>query len=134
MKFIAKSCLVLGLLVLHSFTSCEEPIKAGTVLHINSEAQFDNLVLNNNVIVDFYASWCGPCKILAPIFDSVAKEFDTVIFIKLDIDRFKNISNRYRIQSVPTLMCFKKSINPMLQINKVISKTELKKCIQRCFA
>lgn len=133
MKLSPKNLLIISLLLPPTYLLCDEPLKASNVVYIQNESQFEDLIRNNNVVVDFYASWCGPCKILAPIFDSVAKETENIIFIKIDIDRFKNIGNRYRIQSIPTLMFFKKSINPIIQINKVVSKTELKKIIHQYF-
>jgi thioredoxin 1 len=60
------------------------------------------------VVVDFYATWCGPCKAQAPILEQVASELgDRVKIIKIDVDQNNHLASRYNVQSVPTLMVFK---------------------------
>lgn len=59
-------------------------------------------------LVDFYATWCGPCKMQAPILEEVKKEVgDAANIIKIDVDQNQEISTRYRVQSIPTLIMFK---------------------------
>lgn len=75
---------------------------------INSQ-EFDSKVLQANgpVLVDFFATWCGPCKMLAPIIDEVAQEKagSTAVY-KVDIDASPDIAQRYGVMSVPTLIVF----------------------------
>jgi thioredoxin 1 len=60
------------------------------------------------VLVDFYADWCGPCKMLAPILKQVKDELgEAVIIIKIDVGKNQNIANKYGIRGVPTLLLFK---------------------------
>ncbi len=60
------------------------------------------------VLVDFYATWCGPCKALAPIIAEVKQELSPDMrVIKIDVDKKKSISNKYKVQSLPTLAIFK---------------------------
>lgn len=61
------------------------------------------------VLVDFYADWCGPCKAMAPEFKKAAENWDEkVTFLKVDVDRNTNASAHFQIQSIPTLILFKK--------------------------
>lgn len=68
---------------------------------------FDNLIKDYDVVVDFYASWCGPCKQMSPIIDAVARDFKQIIFVKIDVDAFGFLSERYGVRSIPTLLYFK---------------------------
>ncbi|MBQ9786111.1 MAG: thioredoxin [Clostridia bacterium] len=78
------------------------------VEHISKDA-FENEVLGaeSPVLVDFYATWCGPCKMLAPILDEVSEESDKVKIVKVDIDENMDIAEKYGIMSIPTLIVFK---------------------------
>ena len=76
--------------------------------HITTKAEFENLIKeNNNVVIDFYATWCGPCKLLAPIFEDVAKEKENVIFVKVDVDEAGELAELFGISSIPTVVYIK---------------------------
>lgn len=69
-----------------------------------------NLTLEDNevVFVDFWATWCGPCKMLAPIIAQIANEYaDKAVFAKVDIDNNTNLAQNFAIQSIPTVIIFK---------------------------
>ncbi len=74
---------------------------------INSQ-DFEKRVLKNNktVLVDFFATWCGPCRMLSPILEQVASETDAEI-LKVDIDESMDLARRFGIMSVPTMILFK---------------------------
>ncbi|MGI6108445.1 MAG: thioredoxin [Eubacteriaceae bacterium] len=71
---------------------------------------FQNLVLDSKgiVLVDFFATWCGPCKALAPVLEKLAPEFEGKVKIyKVDIDQSQQLAAQYRVMSVPTMKIFK---------------------------
>lgn len=79
------------------------------VIEINGN-QFDSEVLTASrpVLVDFHATWCGPCKIIAPLIEGLAAEFDGKIkFAKVDVDEAPELARQYNITGVPTLIFFK---------------------------
>ena len=73
------------------------------------KANFDTMIQSETpVLVDFFAEWCGPCKAQSPIFHDLAEELgERITVIKIDVDKNPEISQRYRIQAVPTIMLFK---------------------------
>ena len=76
-----------------------------------SENNFNSEVLNSDipVLVDFYAEWCGPCKMLSPIIESLSEEFNGKVSIgKVNIDNEPGLSEKYSVMSVPTLLFIKK--------------------------
>ena len=81
-----------------------------SVLTIN-EKSFESEVVNSKlpVLIDFWAEWCGPCKEIAPILDEINNEMnDKIKIVKINIDKNPNIPNKYGVQSIPTLIIFKK--------------------------
>ena len=73
------------------------------------ELNFDDIINNQELtIIDFSATWCGPCRMLKPILERVAENMPDVNFYNLDIDENEDIAKRYRIFSVPTLLAFRK--------------------------
>lgn len=82
------------------------------IRHPNKEEL--NEILKNNalVLVDFYATWCMPCKMLSPVIEEIAKEYEgKVVVCKVDIDENEELANEYNIMSVPTVIIFKNNEN-----------------------
>ena len=76
--------------------------------HITTKAEFENLIKeNNNVVIDFYATWCGPCKMLAPVIESVAEEKTNIKFVKVDVDDSRELAELFGISSIPTVVYIK---------------------------
>lgn len=100
------------------------------IVHV-SDASFDTEVLKSDkpVLVDFWAAWCGPCKMIAPVLDELAKEFEGRVKIcKMDVDANKETPAKFNIRGIPTLMMFK---NGSLEGTKVgaLSKVQLNEFI-----
>ena len=72
-----------------------------SVIHLENE-NFEELIKNKKVVVDFYATWCGPCKMFGPVFEKVSNE-SSITFIKIDVDAHEDIARKYGIMSIPTV-------------------------------
>ena len=78
-----------------------------------TDKSFQNEVYSSDmaVVVDFWAPWCGPCKMLGPVMEELDKQYEGKIkFVKVDVDKNPQISSKYSISSIPTIMIFKKEI------------------------
>ena len=78
-----------------------------SVTSLNGE-NFNSEVLENTgkVLVDFYADWCGPCKMMSPVIDKIAEEVEGVKVCKLNVDDAQEIAGQYGVMSIPTIMVF----------------------------
>lgn len=76
------------------------------LIHLENE-DFNELIKDDIVIVDFYANWCGPCRMLAPVLEELANERGSVKIVKVDVDKHNDLARKYGIMSIPTLMYFK---------------------------
>ena len=79
------------------------------IIHINSSEQFNQEIKEGKVLVDFFATWCGPCKMLSPVLEEVDKEGSASGFkiLKVDVDENGDIAANFGDQAVPTLILFK---------------------------
>ncbi len=75
------------------------------VREVRSAEEFESLVKSNSLVIfDFWAPWCGPCRIIAPIFEKVASEYKDVEFAKVNVDELPEIAARFSVSSIPTLV------------------------------
>ncbi|NTV91272.1 MAG: thioredoxin [Clostridiales bacterium] len=82
---------------------------AETVINVNKD-NFDKLVINSDkpVLVDFWASWCGPCRTVGPIIEQLAQEYEgKVLVVKVNVDEESELAAKFRIMSIPTVILFK---------------------------
>lgn len=100
------------------------------VLKVTSE-NFEKEVLQSDkiVLVDFYADWCGPCKMLSPVVDSVANENEDIKVVKVNVDNAQDLAIKYQVMSIPTLVVIKNG----QEINRsvgVVSKSEIEEMVK----
>jgi len=94
-------------------------------------ASFQEIVKDSKpVFVDFYATWCGPCKAMAPVLEELKKDLGEAIkIVKIDVDKNKNLAAGLQVQGVPTFMIFVDG-NPVWRQSGGISKSQLKSVLQ----
>jgi thioredoxin 1 len=100
------------------------------------EAKFDEAVLKSKmpVLVDFWAPWCGPCRMVAPIVEELAGEYDgKVNFFKVNVDNNQKVAGKYGVMSIPTLILFKDG-KPVSNLVGFRPKAELKKNLDSALA
>ena len=76
------------------------------IIHGN-ETNFNDMIQDELVLVDFFATWCGPCRMLGPVLEELANDRNNIKIIKIDIDESASLAKSYGIMSVPTLLLFK---------------------------
>ena len=75
--------------------------------YINDQSKFDEFIKEGTVLIDFFATWCGPCKMLSPVIEQVEGEHPELKVVKVDVDEAPMIAAKYGIQAIPTLFLLK---------------------------
>lgn len=136
---INKIASIFVILVLSTIYSCGTGVKgnnsvvAGNELKIINDMGNFNEIINGNtpVLVDFYADWCAPCKMMAPIMQQVSREMEgKVKVIKVDVDKNEDVARKYQIRSIPTMILFKNG-KVMWQGVGVMQADQIKAIIQK---
>ena len=68
--------------------------------------EFKEVIKEGKVVVDLFATWCGPCKMLSPILDEISEEIETTNFYKIDVDDNEDVAREYNVMSIPTILIF----------------------------
>jgi thioredoxin 1 len=101
-----------------------------SIVHVNDQT-FEEQVLKSDrpVLVDFWAEWCGPCKMIAPILDQVAAEYsDRLQVAKVDVEGSQSTAMKYGVRSIPTLMLFKDGVVEAQHVG-MLSREQLSKLL-----
>ncbi|PHY09599.1 MAG: thioredoxin [Nitrosarchaeum sp.] len=77
------------------------------ILELNDTNFTQSISLNSPTLVDFWADWCGPCKMMHPIFESLSKTYQKIQFARVNVDQNQNIAMRFAVQSIPMFIMFK---------------------------
>ncbi len=112
------------------------PTKAKKLIQL-TDANFAKQISSGVVLVDFWAAWCGPCKMIAPVVSELAEQFEgkAKIAKKLNVDEQKKQSAlKYGVRSIPTLIVFKKNGEPVDRLVGLKSKAHLAKAIEKHLA
>jgi len=101
-----------------------------TLIHISTKQDFQQKVLQSTkpVLVDFFAEWCGPCKIMGPVLEEVATEIPGVDVVKVDVDSSSEIASEYNISSIPTFLVFSNG-EVVSQAVGAVGKAQIKKMV-----
>lgn len=94
-----------------------------------TETNFEEIIDNEKTILDFYADWCGPCKMLAPIFTQLDSEMENVTFGKVNVDEEQKLAQQFNVSTIPTLILFEDG-KEVKRIKGFVSKEKLFSFIQ----
>lgn len=92
------------------------------VIEITSAENFEEILTQNEkVAVDFMAAWCGPCRLISPVFKKLSEEYGDIIFVSVDVDKVAAVAQKYSVRAMPTFIMFKdgEKSDDMMGANKV---------------
>ena len=106
MQRIIFSLLLVSLVAIPACTKTEKPDAKPDARVVVTTASFDQLIKDSTkpIVLDFWASWCGPCKMMDPIFREAAVERSDVVFGKVNVDEEPKLAQKYEIRAIPTLL------------------------------
>lgn len=97
-----------------------------------NEDNFEEFTSQGNVVVDFFADWCGPCKMMGPVIDSLSEEMKDVKFAKVNVDTAGELAQRFQVRGIPTFIFFKDG-EQVNRISGAAPKDEFQEIIESSF-
>lgn len=97
------------------------------MIHLEKESFKE--IIKQKTVVDFYATWCGPCKMLSPIFEELSNEIKSTEFVKVNVDEHEDLCKEYKVMSIPTIILFENGIEIKRNVG-FIPKEKLKDFIE----
>lgn len=98
-------------------------------MRIVNEAEFDEIVKDGITLVDFFADWCGPCKMLSPVLEELDNDYPAMTFVKVNCDNDMHLAERFNIMTIPAVLIFKQG-DMIAQSIGYKGKEEMKKFIE----
>ena len=129
---VATVFFIIGMILLSKFLNDRNKVEISNeeestmeVMKVTS-SNFEEEVLNSDktVLIDFYADWCGPCKMFSPIVESVAEENEDVKVVKIDVDNAQDLAIKYQVMSIPTIVVIKNGQEVNRNVG-VVSKSQI---------
>jgi thioredoxin 1 len=102
-------------------------------MEILNDLNFTTKTANGNIVVDFYASWCGPCKMISPLLEEINQERNDVTIVKVDTGESAVISRKFNIRSLPTMVFLKNGIE-IDRFSAAVTKTIINQYIDKIFS
>ena len=109
---------------------CKAPLPESSGPIVLTDKSFDERIREGNVVVDFWAAWCGPCRIIGPVIDALAAERSDVRFGKLNVDENPRTSSRFGVQGIPLLIFFRNGVEAGRVVGAV-PRAQIEAAIQR---